>query len=120
MFPTLAAGVALVNATIISDNQTQRDRRFRWLVLVLGFRRFRRRRTSILNGQRVHVRMQFVRKILAKCFSTVIRNEEREAEQVNPLIVRWIDSNLAEIKWARIQIAGPFPCLTAVLRAKHA
>src|SRR5207237_7706404 len=47
MFPALAAGVALINATIVSDNQTQRDRRFRWLVLVLGFRRLRRRRTSI-------------------------------------------------------------------------
>src|SRR6266576_5696252 len=104
MFPALAAGVALVDATIVSDNQTQRDRRFRWLVFVLGFRRFRRQRTSILNGQRVHIRMQFVRKILAKSFSTIIGNEECETEQINPLIVRWIDPNLAEIEWARIEI----------------
>src|SRR5881227_130348 len=106
MFPALAAGVALINATIVSDNQTQRDRRFRWLVLVLGFRRLRRRRTSILNGQRMHIRMQFVRKILAESFSTIIRNEKCEAEQINPLIVRGIDPNLAEIEWARIEIAG--------------
>src|SRR5205823_14760505 len=79
MFPVLSAGVALINATIVSDNQTQRDRRFRWLVLALGFRRFRRRRTSILNSQRVHIRMQFVRKILAESFSAIIRNEKCEA-----------------------------------------
>src|SRR5438132_10707604 len=114
MFPAFAASVALINATIISVNQAQRDRRFRWLVLVLGFRRFWRRRASILNGQRVHIRMQFVGKILAESFSTIIRAEEREAQQINPLIVRWIDPNLAEIKWARIQITGPFPCLAAV------
>src|SRR4029079_15566518 len=106
MFPAFAAGVALVNATIVSDNQTQRDRRFRWLVLILGFRWLRRRRTSILNGQRVHIRMQSVRKILAEIFSTIIGNEECEAKQINPLIVRRIDSNLAEIEWARIEIAG--------------
>src|SRR6476659_6125789 len=118
MFPALAAGVALINATIVSDNQTQRDRRFRWLVLVLGFRRLRRWRASMLNGQGVHIRMQFVRKILAESFPTVIGNEECEAEQINPLIVRWIYPNLAEIEWARIEIAGAFPGFAPILRTK--
>src|SRR5437868_11663890 len=114
MLPALAAGVALVNATVISDDQTQRNRWLWWLVLVLGFRRFWRRRTSILNGKRVHIRMQLIRKIFAKCFPTVIRSKEREAEQINTLIVRGIDPNLAKIKWARIQIAGALPCLAAI------
>src|SRR5947207_9472034 len=81
MLPALAAGVALVNATVISDDQTQRNRRLRWLVLVLRFRRFWRRGTSILDGKRVHIRMQFVRKIFAKSFPTVIRSEERRSEE---------------------------------------
>ena len=62
--------------------------------------------------------MQFVRKILAESFSTIIGNEECEAEQINPLIVRGIDPNLAEIEWARIEIAGAFPCFAAILRTK--
>src|SRR5690349_1643668 len=42
------------------------------------------------------------------------------SKNVNPLIVVWIDTNLAEIKWAGTQIIHFDPCLPTIFRSKYA
>src|SRR3982751_4844799 len=120
MFPAFASGIALVNATVISDDQPQRDRGFWCFVFLLGFRRLWRKRAPVLDGERMHIRMQFLRKILAKSLATVVGSEERKAENKNTLVISWIDPNLTKIKRTGIDIAGSFPGLPAVLGAKNA
>src|SRR5437016_6987096 len=104
MFPALPSGVTLVNAAIVPDQQTLTNARLRRLVLVFRFWRLRRGHCSRLNRERVTIGMKFLGQIFAEIFSPIIRNEQREPEQIHALIVRWIDPDLAEIKRARIVI----------------
>src|SRR5580700_220627 len=64
--------------------------------------------------------MNFLRKIFPKIFATVVRDEQRELQEVYSLIVRRIDADLAEIKWPRINRARPCPMFAAIFRSKNA
>src|SRR5215472_6600462 len=63
--------------------------------------------------------MSLFGQILTKIFSTIIRHQQREPENIDALIVCGIDTNLAEIKRARIHGAHARPSFTAVLRSKN-
>src|SRR5207302_898099 len=88
-------GATLIVA-IVADEQTLTNARLRRLVLVFRFRRLRRGHCSRLNRQRVTIGMKFLGQIFAEIFSPIIRDEQGEPEQVDALIVRWIDPDLAE------------------------
>src|SRR6266567_1717640 len=120
MIPALAGRETLVNAAVGSEQYALANQRFRRFVLVFRFWRFRRRHGAWLNSKCVTIRMYFLGKIFPEIFPTVIGNEQRELEQINSLIVGWVDPDLAEIKRARIDRAGACPFLSAVFRAKNA
>src|SRR5262245_25408188 len=63
--------------------------------------------------------MSFFGQILAKVLSGIIRHEQREPEQIHALVIRGIDTNLTEIKWARIHGAHARPRFTAIFRTKN-
>src|SRR3954449_12733512 len=98
MLPPFAGRIALIKPAVISYQQALAHRRLRRLVLVFWFGRLRCGRAAGLNGERMHIRMQLLRQVLTKTVASVVRNEQREAEHVNSLVVNGVDSNLAEIK----------------------
>src|ERR1700693_375359 len=120
VIPILAARKTLIEAAIGPEQQSQTNRRFRWFVLVFGFRRFGRRRAVRLNREGVAIGMNFLRKIFAEVFATVIGHHQSELQKIDALIVPRIDPNLAEIKRARIDCAHPGPMSAAVSRSKQA
>ena len=120
MIPAFASRKALVNAAVSSEQYALANQRFRRFVLVFRFWRFRRRHSAWLNGKCVTIRMHLLGKIFPEIFPAIIGNEQPEPEQINSLIVGWVDSDLAEIKRARIDRAGACPFLSAIFRAKHA
>src|SRR5262245_42555406 len=63
--------------------------------------------------------MSFFGQILAKVFSGIIRHEQREPEQIHALVICGIDTNLTEIKWARIHRAHARPRFAAIFRTKN-
>src|SRR6266487_2877986 len=117
MIPAFASRKALVNAAVSSEQYPLANQRFRRFVLVF---RFWRRHGAWLNGKCVTIRMHFLGKIFPEIFPAIIGNEQREPELINSLIVGRVDSDLAEIKRARIDRAGACPFLSAIFRAKHA
>src|SRR6266567_4590478 len=120
MIPALASRETLINTAIGSEQYALANRRFRRFVLIFRFRRFRRRHSAWLNGKCVTIRMHFLGKIFPEIFPAIIGNEQPEPELINSLIVGRVDSDLAEIKRARIDRAGACPFLSAIFRAKHA
>src|SRR6266446_4093829 len=113
MIPAFASRKALVNAAVSSEQYALANQRFRRFVLVFRFWRFRRRHGAWLNGKCVTIGMHFLGKIFPEIFPAIIGNEQPEPEQINSLIVGWVDSDLAEIKRARIDRAGTCPFLSA-------
>src|SRR5207248_7458370 len=82
---------------------------------------FRRRRHSArLNLERVMIGMSFYSYILANVLPGIIRHEQREPEHVHALVIRGVDTNLAEIKWAWVHGAHSRPRLASVLGTKNA
>src|SRR6266699_4736126 len=120
MVPILSAGKTLIKTAIGPEQQSLTDRRLRRFIFVFRLWRFRRRHSPGLDRQRVTIRMNFFGKIFAEIFAAVIRHEERELEQINALIVRRIDPDLAEVKRAGIHRTHPRPMLAAIFRSKNA
>src|SRR5262245_13898407 len=60
MIPVFAAGEALIDAAVRSEQQTLANWWFRGLVFVFRFRRLRRRRCASLNRECVTIRMNFL------------------------------------------------------------
>src|ERR1700730_5544061 len=115
MIPSLARGETLINAAIRAEQQSLADRRFGRFVFVLWLGRLGRRSRSRLNGKCVAIGVAFFGEIFPKIFAAIIGNEQREPEYVNALIVGRIDSDLAEIKWSRIDRADTRPFFAAIL-----
>src|SRR5256885_6159208 len=120
MVPILSAGKTLIKTAIGPEQQSLTDRRLWWFIFVFRLWRFRRRHSPGLDRQRVTIGMNFFGKIFAEIFAAVIRHEERELEQINALILRRIDPDLAEIKRAGIHRAHPRPMFAAIFGSKHA
>src|SRR6266404_5461092 len=120
MIPTFAGRKTLINASVGPEQQPLTDRRLGWLVFVFRFGRFGRRGSARLNDKRVAVRMDFFGKIFPKIFPAVVRYEQCETEQINTLIVRRVDADLAEIKRTRVHCTGARPFFTAVFGSKDA
>src|SRR5450432_580823 len=96
MVPGFPRRVTLIKTAIGPEQEALADRWLGRLVLVLGFRRFRRRRRSRLNGERMTIGMHFLGKIFPEIPAAVVGYEQRHAEHVNALIVSRIDPDLAE------------------------
>src|ERR1700736_5028122 len=118
MIPAFPGREALVNATIGPEQQPLTNRRLGRLVFIFRFWRFGRGDRSGLNHKRGAMGMNFFRKVFPEIFPAVVRNEQRETEEVNALIVRRIDANLAEVKWPRIHRTDACPSFTAILERK--
>src|SRR5919106_6616877 len=120
MLPAFPSRETLIHAAIRPEQQTLADRRFGWLALVLGLRRFRRRHGARLNYQRVTIGMNFIGKIFAKIPAALIRNQQCVLEQINAVIICRIDADLAEIERPRIDCAYTDPFFASVFGTKHA
>src|SRR5215471_18722423 len=119
MIPILSTGKALIHAPISSEQQTQTNLRLWWFVFFLRLRRPGRRRRAGLNRERMMIGMRFFSQIFAKIFSGIVRHKQREPEQIHALVVRGVDTNLAEIKWAGIHGTHARPRFASVLRTKN-
>src|SRR5947208_16238004 len=118
--PVFPAGKTLIQAAVGPEQQTLTNRRLRRFVFVFRLGRLGRRGRARLNGQGVAIRMHFLGKIFPEIFAAIIRDKQRELEQINTLIVRGIDPDLTEIKWPRIDPAHSRPMLAVVFRSKDA
>src|SRR5437879_11652538 len=92
----------------------------RMLVYVHLFWRYGQRGRVLLNYKRVAVRVNFFGKIFPKILSAVVRYEQCETEQINTLIVRRVDADLAEIERTRIHRTRARPLFAAVFGPKDA
>src|SRR6266404_5598878 len=119
MIPTFAGRKTLINASVGPEQQPLTDRRLGW-VFVFRFWRFGRRGSARLNDKRVAVRMNFLGKIFPEIFPAVVRYEQSETEQINTLIIRRVDADLAEIKRTRVHCTDARPFFTAVFGSKDA
>ncbi len=119
VLPRFPGGVAGVNAAVRAEQDPLGEDRLRRFVFVLGLRRLRRDGRARLNGERVAIGMHFLGVILAKTAAAIVRNEKRETEHVNALVVRRIDSDFAEVKRARVDVARARPGFARVLGAEH-
>src|SRR6266404_1153323 len=120
MIPAFASGETLINAAIGAQQQTLTNRRLGRFVFVFRFWRFGCRSRSWLNNKRVAIGMNFFRQIFPEVFPGVIGYQQRETEQINALIVRRIDPDLTEIKWARVHRTRARPLFAAILGSKNA
>src|SRR3981081_2028278 len=118
MIPSLARGETLINTAIGAEQQPLTDRRFVGLVFFLAVGRFGRRSRSRLNHKRVAIGLHLFGEIFAKIFAAIIRNKQREPEHINALIVGRVYTDLAEIKWARIDRTDACPFFAAIFRAE--
>src|SRR4051812_297203 len=116
MIPVLATGKALINAAIRSEQQSLTDRWLRWFIFILGSRRPWRRNRARLYCQRVTIGVEFLRKVLPKILAAVVRDEYREPEHIDALIVSRVDADLTEVKRPRIDCAGSRPFFASIFR----
>src|SRR5262249_21513937 len=73
-----------------------------------------------IDGQRVVVGMNFLAEVLAPCDAAVFGDDEDEAEEVDAQCVGGVDTDLAEVEWARVEIGHTRPVVAGVARAEDA